>query len=87
MNVESWLRSDVIENTANVKNIKEIKIGNTVKYTESQDHSKWAVSTDKDILFIGDLNRMTSQKKRGGGGIIIVGNKKLCAVFRNMIIS
>jgi hypothetical protein len=36
---------------------------------QTQDHSKWAVS---DIYcFIGDLNRMDSQRKRGGGGLLI----------------
>ena len=36
-------------------------------------HSKWAISSNPDyaLVFIGDLNRATSQNKRGGGGIII----------------
>lgn len=40
-----------------------------VNYKESQDHSKWAVSSK--YFWMGDLNRMETQKKRGGGGFLV----------------
>uniref|UniRef100_A0A6C0DAP1 Uncharacterized protein n=1 Tax=viral metagenome TaxID=1070528 RepID=A0A6C0DAP1_9ZZZZ len=65
--VETWIRGHHINNHK-VIDIKNLKFDN-IEYTESQDHSKWAVSNN-EYYFIGDLNRMTSQYKRGGGGFI-----------------
>ena len=44
-----------------------------IRYTEEQDHSKWAVSLDKTDpwVYIGDINAMLSQFHRGGGGVVI----------------
>ena len=46
-------------------------------YTETHDHSKIALSIDPDNpwIFVGDLNRMTSQLTRGGGGFVIIDDK------------
>ena len=38
------------------------------EYTETQDHSKWAV-TDQGHLCVGGINRMSSQFTRGGGSL------------------
>ena len=35
------------------------------KYT--RDHCKWGIASTGSTVCIGDINRMTSQKKRGGG--------------------
>lgn len=84
--VESWLRSDVMPETDKVKNIKKIDMkNNDNKWNESQDHSKWAISTEKDIVMVGDLNRMQSQMKRGGGLLLIMDDDKVCDIFRNLI--
>lgn len=41
-----------------------------ITWKETQDHAKWAVPLDKSgWLCIGDINRMTSQRKRGGGAV------------------
>lgn len=55
-------RSDVVDN-------KNITFGK-ISYSSSHDHSKYACN-DTDLVYIGDLNRMTSQYGRGGGGVII----------------
>ena len=43
--------------------------GTSFTYKETQDHSKWGVSSETNVPYtcIGDINRMTSQRKRGGG--------------------
>ena len=72
--------------------------GNT-GYKTTQDHSKWAVyegpppsrwggwfrsSQSPRWVWIGDMNRMTSQHVRGGGGIVIVGDKRLWKAFSEL---
>jgi deoxyribonuclease-2 len=53
-----------------VENIKEITFSDEIKFLETKDHSKWGITstTSNGIVCIGDINRMTSQRKRGGGG-------------------
>jgi deoxyribonuclease-2 len=71
--VESWLRGQVIPESERVSHIKGMIGYNNDSYTETNDHSKFAVShgSKRKWVFIGDLNRMESQKKRGGGGILL----------------
>jgi len=85
--VESWMRGQQMKETPMVTHIKEMMGTNSKSYTESHDHSKIAISSNKEShwVFIGDLNRMESQKNRGGGGIIII-NKELWLVYRSMIV-
>lgn len=82
---ESWLRP-VCKDTNKVHNSSLIKWPNGVSYTETHDHSKYAISTNKDNpwVYIGDLNHMKSQAKRGGGGFIIK-DEKLWKVFYSII--
>lgn len=59
-----------------VQNVEFMKFGND-QFKETKDHSKvylfyntnkqWGLSQSKDYVCIGDINRMTSQRKRGGG--------------------
>jgi len=67
--VQTWKRGHHI-NTINMKinDITQMKFEDT-KWSSSQDHSKWGVSTS-EYYWVGDLNRMTSQYNRGGGGFI-----------------
>jgi len=53
-----------------VENIKEISFSADITFPETKDHSKWGITstTSNGIVCIGDINRMTSQRKRGGGG-------------------
>ncbi len=46
-----------------VYNIKTLKMVNDINFKESEDHSKWAVTTSDvngGIVCIGDINRMVS---------------------------
>jgi deoxyribonuclease-2 len=36
-------------------------------WSETNDHSKWAIALNTTTLCIGDINRMTTQYSRGGG--------------------
>lgn len=59
-------------------------------YQSSNDHSKWAVSTHTPCkkhpcwVWVGDLNRMESQKTRGGGGVILIGNTALWTAMHSL---
>jgi len=80
---ETWIRGNKCEDSLNIIDNKKIEFEN-VSYSNTQDHSKYACN-DKDITFIGDLNRMKSQDKRGGGGFIIKNNKLTNAIRSIMI--
>ena len=82
--VESWVRGHHIENELKtVKDIDLLQFENT-EWSESQDHSKWAVSPNS-MYAIGDLNRMTSQFHRGGG-MFVCENGELAATLRSLIL-
>ena len=95
--VETWKRGHEIKdqvpegcisccwNIGSKSVIREVKrlSWEDVDWKESNDHSKWAVS--ESYLWIGDLNRMTSQFTRGGGGFLIK-NPKLAKAFRKLVV-
>jgi deoxyribonuclease-2 len=66
---ETWIRGHNCPADPNVLDNKNI-IFQKIHYSSSQDHSKYACN-DVDLVYIGDLNRMTTQYYRGGGGVII----------------
>lgn len=81
--VETWLRGHKLnETTKNIIDIKKLKF-KEIQYNESQDHSKWGVS-ENDEYWVGDLNRMETQKKRGGGGFLCK-NKNISRELKNLI--
>ena len=80
--VESWIRGHKIEQTNTIVDITSLQFED-IKWTESQDHSKWA--TTEHLYWIGDLNRMTSQYKRGGGGFVCQ-DTNLALAFNKLII-
>jgi len=74
MVVESWgrpLMASCCPPTCkyNVTNVLEMKFTTTTTFAETKDHSKWAITEGipPQIVCIGDINRMTSQRERGGG--------------------
>eukprot|EP00770_Monocercomonoides_exilis_P007993 MONOS_7951.1-p1 / transcript=MONOS_7951.1 / gene=MONOS_7951 / organism=Monocercomonoides_exilis_PA203 / gene_product=deoxyribonuclease II protein, putative / transcript_product=deoxyribonuclease II protein, putative / location=Mono_scaffold00287:1881-3205(+) / protein_length=328 / sequence_SO=supercontig / SO=protein_coding / is_pseudo=false len=50
-----------------------IEGGGEYKWKETEDHSKWGISAERKVpvTCIGDINRMSSQRKRGGGATIL----------------
>ena len=69
MNVLSWGRPLEPSTCSRypVQNIVDISWGSSISYKETEEHSKWGVTKNGQTVCIGDINRMTSQKKRGGG--------------------
>ena len=53
-------------------------------WSETKDHSKWAVSLDNSTVCFGDINRMSTQYGRGGGTVCyedsVLGQRLLTAV-------
>ena len=87
-NVETWIRGKHYEKTDDIIDLIEINKKDLIyHYTETHDHSKIALSTNSNNpwIFIGDLNRMTSQLIRGGGGIIVK-DKELWNNLHNFIL-
>jgi deoxyribonuclease-2 len=77
MDIESWIRgkippildSDGHYKTFDVKYIDLNPLGLPFSWPETHDHAKWGITTKKDWICVGDINRMVSQEKRGGGTI------------------
>jgi hypothetical protein len=81
--VETWIRGHRISKESDlIEDVIHLQFENT-HYTETQDHSKWAVS-EKELYAVGDLNRMTSQFHRGGG-MFICTNPEIAKSLRNLI--
>ena len=73
--VESWIRGSADGptcpvsdyDTLDIKNL-DFVIGDRIySWKETQDHSKWAITANRDVVCMGDINRMTTQYSRGGG--------------------
>ena len=72
--VESWIRGSAEgpfcplskHDTLDIKSL-DFALGEGSAWRESQDHSKWAITKNKHMVCMGDINRMTTQYSRGGG--------------------
>jgi len=84
---ETWGRS-WRSNTDTAIAAQEVTWKDGTSYHSSQDHSKWACSSEENGAWCGvfDGNFMTSQKKRGFGGVIIH-CKPLADSFKKMVTS
>ena len=78
--VESWLRGSKEGSYCKPKHKYQVVDVLTMAVTdlegqqqtwkETQDHAKWAITTDgSNMLCIADINRMTTQRNRGGGAV------------------
>ena len=78
--IESWLRGNEIGPSCSqfdVTDIESVYFNSEFNWSEYNDHSKWATSTDGLWTCYGDINRMTTQYVRGGGAICYKGNQEL----------
>ncbi|KAF7703500.1 deoxyribonuclease-2-beta [Silurus meridionalis] len=68
-------------------NIKKVSLSELVTFSSYYDHSKWCVSSKKQIQWtcIGDLNRESSQAWRGGG-LICSQNSVVYKAFRSAVV-
>lgn len=83
--VETWTRPALLPNVCGkVKtlNILDLHIG-PYNFHDIEDHSKWGVSSNKDIICYGDLNRTQSQEKRNGS--IACFKSKISNIVRDFI--
>lgn len=82
--VQFWIRSTgVLPSNCSlgwkVLDIKLINPGQTFAFKTSQDHSKWAVSTQAagdggrggGWVCVGDINRNKAEEQRGGGTVCL----------------
>lgn len=51
----------------------------------SQEHGKWVMSENSNVVCIGDLNYMSSQETRGGA-FVCINDDKLHAAFKNIVL-
>lgn len=79
---ETWRRGHYCPERNEVIDNSTVRVKNEIVYSSSHDHSKYACN-DKDKVYIGDLNRMTTQYHRGGGGFIIT-DAGLAAAIREL---
>lgn len=78
--VETWRRGrgDPVNSTCpsgdfHINNVKDLKYDEKAGWSFMNDHSKWAISDEREHanVCLGDSNRMESQYKRGGGAVCI----------------
>jgi deoxyribonuclease-2 len=82
--IQTWKRGQAMASNSKIVDVVECDWGGfgSQEYKTSQDHSKWGVSYP--YYWVGDLNRMVSQKKRGGGGFVIK-NRKIARVLQSVV--
>ncbi|KHN81095.1 Deoxyribonuclease-2 [Toxocara canis] len=77
LTVETWRRGMEVPLECNAKfivlDVQYVKVGRTKRFKSTKDHSKFAISSDREQPFvcIGDINRMRSQYVRGGGTVCV----------------
>jgi deoxyribonuclease-2 len=88
---ETWMRPYEAPYTGTYKviNVANMCLSGTNKsvcWKETNDHSKWAISTTagRNVVCIGDINKQKSQWTRGGGTLCII-NANLWKIFNAMI--
>eukprot|EP00698_Gefionella_okellyi_P006137 TRINITY_DN15582_c0_g1_i1.p1 TRINITY_DN15582_c0_g1~~TRINITY_DN15582_c0_g1_i1.p1 ORF type:complete len:359 (-),score=63.09 TRINITY_DN15582_c0_g1_i1:41-1090(-) len=75
LHCETWIRSPPLPSFCkpsykyDVVNVKGVEYTEDIRWSETEDHSKWAVTDDGSYACIGDINRMSSQAGRGGGTV------------------
>jgi len=69
-----------------VLNVDQVALTPSISWLESDDHSKWAITTTANPgeFCIGDINRQVSQANRGGGTVCSV-NAAIWSSFNSFI--
>lgn len=88
--VESWIRGSAEGptcpisdyDTLDIKSLEFVVYSRIYTWKETQDHSKWAITANKDIVCMGDINRMTTQYSRGGGTVCF-SDETLHSILKN----
>jgi len=67
-------------------NIMSMNFTAEENWSYTHDHAKWGISTTEEgaTVCVGDINRMTSQRKRGGGTVCMK-NSALYAAMRPVV--
>ena len=89
--VQSWIRGSAEGPVCPISDydtldIKYLDFGSDGSWSDTMDHSKWAITLNKNVVCMGDINRMTTQYLRGGGTICISDNI-LHSVLKRAIIT
>ena len=86
--VETWIRGDRITSFCpgsgfSVQNIKTLVFPSGLVVKETQDHSKWAISSSTAVpaVCIGGINQMTTQNMRGGGTVCMWNQQLWLSIF------
>ena len=86
--VKTWTRpfyADSLCDKYKLLNVFEVNFNNNI-IKKNNDHSKWAVSINKNISCFGDLNHVESQIKRGGN-IVCFDNYYVSKELKKSIVS
>ncbi len=86
--VRTWSRPSLapaLYGTYYLLNVLDVRFGN-YQYNVNKEHSKWAITKNRNIVCFSDLNHTESQKERGGH-IVCFENEKLHTIMKNSIIS
>lgn len=67
--IPTWCQGSKHDHT--VENVEHVSLPGGETFSETDDHSKWAVSMDGKVFCVGDINRQVGQTHRGGGTICI----------------
>lgn len=86
--VRTWSRPSLapsLYDSYNLINVLDVKFG-SYQYGSTKEHSKWAITQNKNIVCFSDLNHTESQKERGGH-IVCFQNDKLHNIMKGAIIN
>ena len=85
--IRSWIKPNLAPELCeeyNILNALTVKFGD-FSYTKGKEHSKWAVSENKNIICFSDLNHCESQSIRGGN-IFCMEDDIISNIYRNAIV-
>jgi len=89
--IETWMRPKMASFCPPtydyaVMDITKVTLWDGIAFTETKDHSKWAISASSDdsVVCIGDINHQPSQFARAGGTMCFA-NSSVYSVFQSFV--